>query len=273
MFTRLKKVYFPFSINYLKTQFAYRFTMLFFVAGRIVQITATMLLWVAIYENSPNPVMNGFSSGEMINYLFLTSVIGWVTGSGAAHQIAREVRQGTIAMHLIKPISFQGYLFFMDLGNIMFSFVIMMIPFSIAFYLIAYFVLGVVSVTATGLLLGIISIILGYFTMYFFDMCFGFLSFYTQYMFGLFQVKTAVVLFLSGALVPFTFFPDNIEKIMKFSPFATIGYVPALMIMGKFESDIVPTLLLSQVIWLVVFGLLSLLVWKHAIKRMVVLGG
>ncbi len=274
MFTRVSRVYMPFSINVVKAQLIYKSAIFFFVFGNMLQIVAKMLLWSAIYRNSDTPVMNGFTSDEMVLYIFVNTCLGyWLIGSSASQSISRQIQDGSIAMNLIKPISFQMYLLFTDFGSKITNIVLSIIPYSIVFYIVAQFSLDLEAFSIINVSLCFVSIVLGFITMFLFECCFGFLAFYTQYMWGLYQIKSALLLFLSGALVPFTFFPEQVEKILTFSPFASLGYTQTLILMGKFSEDMIPKVLLSQVIWLVIFAVMANLIWKHAIKRMVVLGG
>ncbi len=273
MFYKIKKIYYPFTINQIKNDIAYKWVILFYTLGGAIYVIANMFLWNAIFKNSDSQLINGFHVNEMIYYIFLTFIISNIVKNYSSNMIGKQILDGSISMNLIKPMSFQGFLFFSSLGNLITSFLTTVIPYSIIFYLTIFNSLNIQLPTIGNFLLTIASITLGFITIYFFEMCFGFLGFYTQYLWGLFQIKEALFLFLSGALIPFTFLPEIAEKILTFSPFATIGYVPALLLMGKFSTDMMLKVLISQVIWLILFAILSMLVWKHATKRLVILGG
>ncbi len=273
MFNKIKKIYFPFTINQIKSGIIYKWNILFYTLGGAIYVIANMFLWSAIFKNSSSSLINNFTLDEMIYYIFLTFIISNIVKSYASSIIGQQILNGSISMNLIKPMSFQGYLFFTNLGSLILTLTTTVIPYSIIFYLLAFNNINIAIPTITNVLLTLFSICMGFVTIYFFEMCFGFLGFYTQYLWGLFQIKSSLFLFLSGSLIPFTFLPESAEKILTFSPFATIGYVPALLLMGKFSTDMMYKVLLSQIIWLVLFAIISALVWKHASKRLVVLGG
>ena len=65
-------------------------------------------MWVAIYRNSPNDSINGYTLNEMLTYVCFINVGGFGVSAGDTHgKISDEIKDGTIAMQLIKPISYR----------------------------------------------------------------------------------------------------------------------------------------------------------------------
>ena len=78
---------------------------------------------------------------------------------------------------------------------------------------------------------------------------------------------------LSGQIVPLIFFPGLLQSIVLALPFAAIYSTPLLIYVGTIPPQNYARALALQVVWLVVFSVLSALVWRAAQRRVVVQGG
>ena len=78
---------------------------------------------------------------------------------------------------------------------------------------------------------------------------------------------------LSGQIIPLTFFPGIWGRIVFALPFAAIYSTPLLIYVGVIKSDRWIPYLAAQALWLALFGVLSMLVWRAASRRVVIQGG
>ena len=115
--------------------------------------------------------------------------------------------------------------------------------------------------------------IFSFFIYVLFDFCFGMIAFFTTYIFGLQMVKSAVLSFLTGELIPLSFFPAVFQKVFDFLPFSSMVYTPVMIYLGKYSGSELMFVLARQVIWIVILYVLGSLIWKKVTKRLVVLGG
>ena len=99
------------------------------------------------------------------------------------------------------------------------------------------------------------------------------LAFLTTYIFGMNIIKGAVLNFLTGRLIPISFFPAVMQKVFEFLPFTGMTYVPVMIYLGKYSGEEVGWQLLKQAFWVVVLYLLGSLLWRKIEKRIVILGG
>ena len=107
----------------------------------------------------------------------------------------------------------------------------------------------------------------------FFDYCFGMLSFVTTYIFGMTIIKNAMLNFLTGKLIPISFFPAAVQKVFSFLPFTAMTYVPVMIYLGKYSTEQMIWELGKQAFWAIVLCLLGSFLWKKIEKRIVILGG
>lgn len=133
--------------------------------------------------------------------------------------------------------------------------------------------LGLPVTSIDRVILFLVSCILSFLIYILFDFCFGMIAFITTYIFGLAIIKNAVLSFLTGQLIPLTFFPNEMQKIFEFLPFSSMNYVPVMIYLGKYNSKDLAFALARQGIWVVILYVLGGLMWKRVTKRLIVLGG
>lgn len=119
----------------------------------------------------------------------------------------------------------------------------------------------------------LLSVLLSFFIYIFFDYCFGMLAFVTTYIFGMNIIKNATLNFLTGRLIPISFFPTALQKIFSFLPFTAMTYVPVMIYLGKYSGMQVLEQLGKQALWVVVLYLFGSFLWKKIERRIVILGG
>ena len=59
------------------------------------------------------------------------------------------------------------------------------------------------------------------------------LSYYTNSLWGINNFKSSIISILSGKFLPLKFYPPKIQKIIAFSPFSVMLYLPLNILMGK----------------------------------------
>ena len=87
------------------------------------------------------------------------------------------------------------------------------------------------------------------------------------------MVKEALLGFLTGQLIPISFFPETVRRVFDFLPFSSMIYTPVMIYLGKYTGSTLMFMLLRQAVWVVFIYLLGSLIWKKVTKRLVVLGG
>jgi ABC-2 type transport system permease protein len=118
------KTYLPFEINVFERNLSYRANVVFFIFGESLELAVTYYLWRAIYSSSENSIINGFSLNEMIIYVLISFVTWVIISADISYDIAREVKDGSIAINLIRPISYEKRMIFQGFGTVIYNFVV-----------------------------------------------------------------------------------------------------------------------------------------------------
>lgn len=265
------KTYLPFATNEFQKYLAYKANVIIFVIGDGLILLATFFLWKAIYQSSPESIIKGFSYTEMIIYVAMSFTITSLIYTDAGFTVSAEVKDGSIAMNLIRPINFQTRMLFQSIGNLAYNFIVV-------------FLLGATIITIYTLSLGfqfslpqiicfILSLLFGFFLNFYFIYAFGLLAFKLTNTWGLNQIMTAVFNLLSGMLIPITFFPEWAQPIFTILPFSSIIYSPTMIYLGKFSTEEMVLSLVLQLFWIFILSLLVKWLWNILIKHLVILGG
>jgi len=85
------------------------------------------------------------------------------------------------------------------------------------------------------------------------------------------QIRNALTLLLSGALIPLALLPFGIGRALEWLPFASMANAPLSIYTGL--ADNVPFTVLLQLGWAIVLWLLAALIWRLNRQKLVVFGG
>lgn len=267
------KIYWPFSLNQIKTAIAYRGKFYLFMLGGLLTAFISYFLWIAIYNSSSSNVLGGFSKHEIIVYVFMSYVAANICTISVAWDVAEDVMQGTIAMNLIKPIEYRLRLIAQGFGSMIFNMVFPSLFIWIGLEIYKVKGLGVSFTPIPNILLFLLSVFMSFLVFVLFDFCFGMISFFTTYFWGANIIKSCILNFLTGALIPLSFFPAVFQRIFEYLPFASMNYVPVMIYLGKYSSNELIFALLKQAAWIVILYLIGSVIWRKVTKRLIVLGG
>lgn len=265
------KTYLPFAINAFQRNLSYRANVVIFILGEAMVLAVTYYLWKAVYGSSTNSIINGFSLNEMIIYVLVSFITSLIISADILSDIYREVKDGSIAINLIRPISYEKRMIFQGLGNVMYNFVVIFIISFIAITILYYKYTG--SLNLFNIIFYFLSMILGILINLYYSYAFGLISFKITNMWGLSQIAGAISQLLSGALIPIVFFPKGIQVIFNFLPFSSMIYTPTMIYLGKLTGFELIKAIGIQVIWLGIVIVIARTMWSTLIKRLTILGG
>ncbi|MBU8871543.1 MAG: ABC-2 family transporter protein [Gemmatimonadales bacterium] len=215
-------------------------------------------------------LIGGLTLTEMITYV----AVSWIGRSFYFNNIHRDlssmIEEGGISLQLIKPYHVQDVMMFEAVGEsgfrlVMFSLPIMVVvvplfdisgPPDSMLYLWTFlsFCLALVIYSQINFLLG----------------C---LAFHMKNIQGVLRAKMVAFDFLTGVILPFTFFPEWFQTIVAWLPFQGISYVPVTIYLGKRAGSDLVWALLIQLAWSVGLYLAGRLVWFISVRRVTVQGG
>lgn len=260
---------------------AYRASLFVWFGITALEVLSAVFLWYFVYKSNGNQPINGYTFEQMIVYFVFTNIFTFVTFSTETlWQINKDIKDGTIAISLTKPVSYRLRMLFTTFGSAIMPILVLGVPaYTIAivvFYLIGYlkitnvwlFILSIVLF----LILQFLAIVINDGIEY---LC-GIMCFYTTGAWGLNQFKEAVVKFFSGAVIPIAFFPAGFANVVNYLPFIGLSQNPILVLM--METKGVPITMAIHFIglsltWVVIIEAIDYLLFRNAVKKVMVQGG
>lgn len=267
------RIYLPFAVNEIKRQMSYKGAFYLFILISTFGSFVSYFLWSAIYGSSANAVLGGLTRDEMTVYIFMVYVTSAMVTISISDWVSDDVVKGTVAMQLIKPMDYRLSLVARASGVMIYQFILPSVFIWIGLECYKFFVLGLGFTGLMNIGLYLLSSVMSFLIYVLFDFCVGMIAFFTNYIFGLLLVKEALLSFLTGQLIPLSFFPAVVQRIFDFLPFSSMIYAPVMIYLGKYQGAALAWVLLRQLIWVLLLYGLGSLIWKRVTKRLVVLGG
>lgn len=245
---------------------AYRAEMFVWVLSTTMPFIS-MALWTAVAREQP---VGRYGSEGFVRYFLATFAVRQLTGAYAAWQINHEVRQGTLAMRLLRPISPLWSYAAENLGTFPMRAVIV-----VPVVLISLVQLGPAFVpqSAGGWALFLLALLGGWLITFLANVAIGAASLFIESSSRLMDVWFALFLVCSGYLYPVELFPPALRGALDWLPFRyQIGLPVELMTNARGLGEALG-LLARQWTWVVVLLGLSLGLWKQGLKRFAAFGG
>jgi ABC-2 type transport system permease protein len=225
-------------------------------------------LWRSIYSYSDT--IRGLTFNETFLYVGLGSAIFILLKTYADWYIHYEIREGLIANYLTKPLDFQIYNLFANLGSLLMN----LTAITIQTVLLLTFVFKVKVTIGPGLFLFPIGLLLAFLISFSIDYFIGLMGFYSESVWGLSTTKEIIVTVFSGALIPLQFFPTAMQKALFWLPFQAIYHTPIMMLTKPDQGlDVFLPMMAVQVAWAVTLFIAARLFYNQAIKVLRIAGG
>ncbi len=90
-----------------------------------------------------------------------------------------------------------------------------------------------------------------------------------QSILGLLRAKFFLLELFSGLLLPMTFFPHIVQKILDLLPFQYISYVPMLIYLGKLHGAGLARAIAIQVFWVAVLMAIGDGLWRWSTRKVI----
>jgi ABC-2 type transport system permease protein len=248
----------------LKEVYAYRLNLLVWLLNPTLQLILLATVWRAVYDGRSS--IDGVSLTAMTTYVSLSTLHSLLLRDDAIQWVEQRVRTGVIAMDLLRPIAVREQVMWGQLAQVTtrLGTVVMMFPVALLFS-------GFTATSAGGLYL--LSTTMGWLISCFINQLLSAISFWTLELGGLTFLFFVVNAFLSGAAVPLWFMPDWLAGALQLLPFQATVYTPVSIYVGQLTGTAAWQAVGVQALWLIGLASLTTLVWRRALRRVVVQGG
>jgi len=233
-----------------------------------INIAAYYFLWTAIYGGKES--IQGLSVAQMTTYVAVAWMARAFYFNNIDREIAAEIKEGRVAVELIRPYSYLGMKVMQGLGEGIFRLFFFSIPGMILVVLL--FSLSI-KLNPYTLLYFFISLLFSFIINTQINLMTGMMTFFLFNNDGIMYAKRVTIDLFSGLLLPISFYPVWAQHIMAFFPFQAISYIPSMIFTEGMQGRAIWNAILFQAVWSVVLFIPILIMWNMAKKRLVVQGG
>jgi ABC-2 type transport system permease protein len=223
--------YLAFFKQAFKLQMVYRLATLLSLGGAIIIFFIQYSLWSILTSTGIRP---DIQFNDMIAYVILTGLAGAFTSGNIADELGGSIRDGSVIMHFLRPLSFRMYLLSSMLGKNCYRAFTSALPVLIAGCI---FIRIPLPPSAPHALVFSLLMILGIFIIFELIYVVGLLAFWTQATWYLSWYVRAGVAFFGGTVIPLWFYPGALEKLSQFLPFRYISFEAINYYLGKLPLE------------------------------------
>jgi ABC-2 type transport system permease protein len=227
------------------------------VLGQCVMPVLGFAVWSAALPDASN----------LSTYYIALLMIQLMTVFQLDHTLANPIYRGTLSHQLVQPhppiLSTLGTccaerLWFLIIGGPVVG-------------LLA--VLSNVTVTTAGLLLALPALAIAILVRFLFTLVLALTAFWTQQAHGIVAFGATVTFLMGGSAVPIIYFPEPWRTIAAALPFSAMLGLPAAIASGSLSHGQVAMGYACQALWLALFMVLAICVWRSGIRRFTAVGG
>lgn len=268
----------PWLSKYLKafelgfqTALEYRANFLLSLVSAIYPVVIQVFLWTAIYTNSTETVIYGYTYRQMLTYTFLAGLVARIVRTGFEYEIMEDIKNGKFSQFLVQPLGYFPYRLSAYLGQKLPNLgMILIILVAVLAGLSAF---GIVSLGLANYLAFLAALALAVILNFLIFYCFSAMSFWLVEVGFLFEGIRIVTILLSGGIFPLEVFGARFVQAMDLLPFKyTISY-PINVLSGKVGPAEFGLGLLIQCAWIAALWALARYLWGLGGRRYVAVGG
>jgi len=233
-----------------------------------INIGAYYFLWTAIYGGKVE--IQGLSIIQMTTYVAVAWMARAFYFNNIDREIATEIKEGKVAIEMIRPYNYLGMKTMQGLGEGLFRLLFFSVP---GMVIVAFIFPVSISASFTTWAFFFVSLVFSFIVNTQINLLTGIMTFFLFNNSGLIRAKRVVIDLFSGLLLPISFFPLWAQDAMGFLPFQAISYIPSMIFTEGFVGSEIISAIVLQAFWALILFIPIQLLWLLAKKQLIVQGG
>lgn len=222
-------------------------------------------LWLANQQN-----LLKASISEMVTYYLVVMITSRLTEFYFDEYVQDEIRDGTFARYLLKPLSLP-WLFLPVIWGRRLVENALLLP--VAAVIIVLFRQYLVIPDPYSLFLFAVFLLISSFIRYSLSVLITTAAFYWEQTYSLVHLRWILEAVAGGYVLPLIFYPEGLRFIPDSLPFKYIYFVPTAVFTGMISTSEAAGNLLPALLWMAGLLIVSRLIWGIGIKRYSNVGG
>lgn len=255
----MKKYFSIFGIT-LQEIFTYRLNMVMWRIRQIFVFLIPFFIWKSVLGQGGD--IYGYSFAAIMTYLFGTTVLRSLVMGSRTIDLGWMINSGHLTIPLMRPINIFSFFFIRDMADKLFnlSFIFIEIPIILLVFHPPVFLQSDPLV----LLFTLIGTFLAVLIYFFINIIFGSIAFWSRDIWAPRFLLMVIMEFASGAMFPLDMLPVIWQKIIYFTPFPYLLFVPLKIYLGSDNSANLH--LLFALGWAIILFIISRIIWKKGIR-------
>jgi ABC-2 type transport system permease protein len=224
-------------------------------------------IWAAVYNG--NPEASGLSREEMLAYVTVSWILNTYYMTPTGRNLGASVREGQVAMDLIKPINLMLVYLGMSIGRTAFRLCFATVPLLLLFSL-----LGGIPAPGWSMLLPFgLTLICGYLINFSLDYMIGLMAMFFGYNQGVRMGIRNVMNLAGGMVIPISYLPEGLQGVLRHLPTQYMFFQPVQAFLQKISPAQAWQNALAAALWVGLLVVLAQLMQRAGVRRLSIAGG
>jgi ABC-2 type transport system permease protein len=250
-----------------KTNVVYRLSTVMNICVSIIFIFVQYSLWKALIHTGARQDVN---LHDMVVFIMITEAVRALYREDIANELGDSIRDGSITISLLQPMSYRLYIFSTMMGHNCYNFFSTALPVIIAGSLMAGFPM---PASFVDFLFFILMTAIGVFLMFEINYISGLFAFWTQSTWFISWYVEAGQELFGGTIIPLWFYPGPLKTIARYLPFRYVSFEGINFFLGRVPVPDMVRSIVVALIWCVALYLAGKMIWFRAQKKLTVNGG
>jgi ABC-2 type transport system permease protein len=237
-----------------------------FLLGRLHSIVILILpyfVWTSLASASGK--FASYSLAELVTYVFGVNILHSIIMGSQSRRTAFEINDGTFSIYLLKPINHFWYVFWSELAQRSMNLIMAVVEVIILAKLLGARIIWQHDINVIFFFL--LSIFFAVFLYFILSYLVSLIAFWSREAMGPRFLFEWFLEFASGAFFPLNILSGVFYAFLVFLPFAYLVYFPLSVYIGRLGFWQIITGIFIQLIFIVLFGFLTMFVWRKGLRR------
>ncbi|MDR2135644.1 MAG: ABC-2 family transporter protein [Treponema sp.] len=250
-----------------KSSAIYRLSTLVNICRSVIFIFVQYSLWKALIQTG---IRQDVNLRDMVVFIMITEAVRSLCNENIANDIGASIRDGSVTISLLQPMSHRLYLFSTMLGYNCYELLTSALPVIVVGSLMMGFPL---PASPVDFLFFVLMTAIGIFLLFEINYVSGLMAFWTQSTWFISWYVEAGDRLFGGSVVPLWFYPDALKTIARYLPFRYVSFEGVNFFLGRVPVPEMARSLVTALIWCAVLYVAGKMLWFRAQKKLTVNGG
>jgi ABC-2 type transport system permease protein len=220
------------------------------------------MFWRYLYRETPDMV------SYMTKYTIVSNIVGMFYARGIAGRIGGKVSSGAFVTDLIRPINIFTMSWQMEIADICSNFFLRGLPVILVYSPFLVMNAGYYNVPAV-----LLAIVLGHILFLLIYALLGFSAFILIEIWPFGRLLDDTIRLLAGGFIPLSILPGFLRTFAYTLPFRFLYSFPLELLFGTADMGVLFQNFTILVVWICIFAMLNIMMYRLALRKAVVQGG